>query len=60
MGLIDEYRPFISPVVLDGGTPFFPILEERLNLELVETQIFGSCVVYLRYRCVTQGAGARC
>jgi dihydrofolate reductase len=50
LGLIDEYRLFISPVVLGGGTPYFPALDERINLELVETQTFGSRVVYVRYR----------
>jgi dihydrofolate reductase len=50
LDLIDEYRPFVSPVVLGGGTPYFPALDERINLELVETQTFGSRVVYLRYR----------
>jgi dihydrofolate reductase len=48
--LIDEYRLFVSPVVLGGGTPYFPALDERMNLELVETKTFGSRVVYLRYR----------
>jgi dihydrofolate reductase len=50
LGLIDEFRLFVSPVVLGGGTPYFPALDERLNLELVETRTFGSPVVYLRYR----------
>ena len=50
LGLIDEYRLFISPVVLGGGTPYFPALDERISLELVETQTFGSRVVYARYR----------
>ena len=49
-GLVDEYRPFVSPVVLGGGTPYLPALDERINLELVETRTFGSRVVYLRYR----------
>jgi dihydrofolate reductase len=48
--LIDEYRMFVSPVVLGGGTPYFPPLDERINLELVETRTFASRVVYLRYR----------
>jgi dihydrofolate reductase len=50
LGLIDEYRLFVSPVVLGEGTPYFPALEEKINLELVETQTFGSRVVYVRYR----------
>jgi dihydrofolate reductase len=50
LGLIDEYRLFVSPVVLGAGTRFFPALDERINLELVETRTFGSRVVYLRYR----------
>jgi dihydrofolate reductase len=50
LNLIDEYRLFVSPVVLGGGTPYFPVLEERLDLELVETKTFGSRVVYVRYR----------
>ena len=50
LGLIDEYRAFINPVVLGGGTPYFPALDERIDLELVETRTFGSRVVYVRYR----------
>jgi dihydrofolate reductase len=50
LDLIDEYRLFVSPVVLGGGTPYFPALEERISLELVETRTFGSRVVYVRYR----------
>jgi dihydrofolate reductase len=48
--LVDEYRLFFRPVVLGGGTPFFPALDARLNLELAETRSFGSRVVYARYR----------
>lgn len=48
LGLIDEYRLFVSPVVLGGGTPYFPALDEPINLELVETKTFGSRVVYVR------------
>ena len=49
-GLVDEFRLFVCPVVLGGGTPYFPALERRVGLELVETRTFGSRVVYLRYR----------
>ncbi len=49
-GLVDDFRLFVSPVVLGGGTPYFPALDERIGLELVETETFGSRVVYVRYR----------
>jgi dihydrofolate reductase len=48
--LIDEYRQFVWPVMLGSGTPYFPPLAKKLDLELAETRAFGSGVVYLRYR----------
>jgi len=50
LDLIDEYRLFVSPVVLGGGTRYFPALDSRTTLELAETRTFGARVVYLRYR----------
>jgi dihydrofolate reductase len=50
LDLIDEYRLFIHPVVLGGGTPFFPDSVEPKNLKLVEVRPFGSGVIYVRYR----------
>jgi len=50
LNLVDEYRLFVSPVVLGGGTPYFPAVDERVDLELVETRTFGSRVIYVRYR----------
>ena len=50
LGLIDEYRPMVYPVLVGGGIPFFPQRERRVDLELVETRTFSSGVVYLRYR----------
>lgn len=49
-GLVDEYRLFVYPVVLGSGIPFFPPLDEPIDLGLVETRDFGSRVTHLRYR----------
>src|SRR5918996_3183838 len=59
LGLVDEYRLFVSPVILGGGTPYFPALNDTINLELVETQTFASRVVYLRYQRADGRAGTQ-
>jgi dihydrofolate reductase len=50
LGLIDEYRVRVYPVLVGGGIPFFAQHERRVDLELVETRTLSSKVVYLRYR----------
>ena len=50
LGLIDEYRLYVHPVVLGSGAPFWPAQDNRLSLRLVETRTFGSGVVYLCYQ----------
>jgi dihydrofolate reductase len=50
LGLIDEYRAMVYPVLVGGGIPYFPQHEHRVDLELVETRNFSSGVVFLRYR----------
>jgi dihydrofolate reductase len=47
--LIDEYRMVVHPVVLGAGTPYFPVLDQQLDLELIDTRRFASGVVYLGY-----------
>lgn len=44
-GLIDEYQVFVSPVVLGGGTPMFPALDQRIRLRLAETRHFETAVM---------------
>ncbi len=41
LGLIDEYRAMVYPVLVGGGIPFFPQHERRVDLELVETRRFA-------------------
>jgi dihydrofolate reductase len=50
LGLIDEYRLRVYPILVGGGTPYFPRDERPVDLELVETRTLSSNVVYLRYR----------
>ena len=50
LGLIDELRCVVHPVVVGGGTPFYPQCGRRLDLELIESRTFSSQPVYLRYR----------
>ena len=49
LDLVDEYRLFVSPIALGGGTPYFPSFERRIELRLLETRTFGGRVIYLRY-----------
>jgi dihydrofolate reductase len=48
--LIDEYRLFVNPVILGGGTPYFTPRANSLDLRLTESRSFNSRVVYLRYQ----------
>jgi dihydrofolate reductase len=57
-GLVDEYRLVVHPVILGAGKPFFPRLDRPAGLELRETRVFGSGVVYLGYAAAAQGYAA--
>jgi dihydrofolate reductase len=48
-GLVDEYMLVVHPVILGGGTPFFPDLERPAGLRLLETRTFSSGAVYLGF-----------
>ncbi|MCW2616772.1 MAG: deaminase [Frankiales bacterium] len=50
LGLVDEYGLRVHPVLVGGGTPFFPRADRRADLELVGSRTFSSGVVQLRYR----------
>jgi dihydrofolate reductase len=46
--LVDECHLFLAPIVVGGGTRFFP--EVRLGLQLLDERRFGSGMVHLHYR----------
>lgn len=49
LGLVDEFRLSVHPVVLGEGKPLFTDIKQRLNLKLVHTRTFSSGVVQLIY-----------
>ncbi|WP_166870808.1 dihydrofolate reductase family protein [Salinibacterium sp. ZJ450] len=47
-GLVDEFHLFLTPVIVGGGTPFFPD-GVKAGLRLEDERRFASGIVYLRY-----------
>ncbi len=47
--LIDEYQIMIDPVAIGGGSSLFKDLQRRLDLRLLDTQVFSSGVILVRY-----------
>ncbi|MDQ0226331.1 dihydrofolate reductase family protein [Metabacillus niabensis] len=50
LGLIDEFRLSVHPIILGEGKPLFIDINKRINLQIVETKKFSSGVVQLIYR----------
>ena len=49
LGLVDEFRLSVHPVILGEGKPLFIDIKNRLNLKLVNTRTLSSGVVQLIY-----------
>lgn len=49
MGVVDEYRVIVHPIVLGSGTPLFTGVAERFGLEPVRSQTLDSGVAVLCY-----------
>lgn len=50
LGLVDEFRLSVHPIILGEGKPLFIDIEHRVKLKLVETKRFSSGVVQLCYQ----------
>ncbi|WP_079508887.1 dihydrofolate reductase family protein [Mesobacillus jeotgali] len=49
LGLVDEFRLSVHPIVLGAGKPLFIDIKNRVELELVDTKRFSSGVIQLCY-----------
>ncbi|QOS80444.1 dihydrofolate reductase [Paenibacillus sp. JNUCC31] len=50
LGLVDEFRLSIHPVILGEGKPLFIDVKQRINLKTVHTRTFTSGVVQVIYQ----------
>jgi dihydrofolate reductase len=50
MGLVDELRLMVHPIILGAGKSLFRTAERRIGLELLKVRPFKSGNVMLHYR----------
>jgi dihydrofolate reductase len=58
LGLIDEYRILLTPVVLGSGTPMFKDIRDRIGLKLTKAATWSSGIVALYYQPQPAGSPA--
>jgi dihydrofolate reductase len=57
LGLIDEYRFCIAPVIIGRGMPFSKEVRKNMSLRLVKAKTFSNGVLLLYYRPEKNNAG---
>ena len=55
LGLIDEYRVMVNPIILGKGNPLFPLSDKRESLVLTKTRPFRNGNVLLIYSTIPAG-----
>jgi dihydrofolate reductase len=50
LGLLDDYRVVVHPVVLGGGPRLLPDAKERIGMTLTDSRTFDSKTVLLHYQ----------
>jgi len=53
LGLVDEYRIMVNPVIIGKGTLLFEGIKEKLSLQLLQTRKFRNGNVLLTYKPTT-------
>jgi dihydrofolate reductase len=56
LGLIDEIRLLVSPVILGKGTPMFQEIDRRVDLKLTHASTWSSGIVVLYYELLPTGS----
>jgi dihydrofolate reductase len=49
LGLVDEYRLLVNPIILGEGKPLFKDIKEKINLKLLNARTFGNGNILLCY-----------
>jgi dihydrofolate reductase len=52
LGLIDEIKITVTPVLIGSGLPLFQGIQDRVNLKLIENKTFDSGVIGLTYQTI--------
>lgn len=49
LGLVDEFRLAVHPIILGAGKQLFQDMKQRVGLQLIDTKVYSSGLVFMRY-----------